>query len=44
MGIIVVCQGIVEPHGIHRRRWSRVVAVIVVCQGMMELHGVRRKE
>ena len=37
-------SGIVEPHGINRRRWGRVVAIITICQGMMELHGIHRRK
>ena len=42
MSIIAACPGIMEPHGIRRRKWSRVMAVIAVCQGMMELRRIHR--
>ena len=32
MAVTVACQGVMEPHGIHRRKWSRVVAVTMACQ------------
>ena len=44
MGIIAVCPGIMEPRGIRRRKWSRVVTVIAVCQGIMELRRIRRRK
>ena len=40
MAIIVVCYGMMEPRRIHRRKWSRVVAVTMACQGVMEPHGI----
>ena len=30
--IVTTRQGVVEPRGIHRRRWSRVMAVTAACQ------------
>ena len=42
--VVVTRQGVVEPHRIHRREWSRIVAVITACQGVMELRRVHRRE
>ena len=42
--VVVTCQRIGESHGIHRRRWSRFVAVTVACQGIVELCGVRHRK
>ena len=41
---VVTRQGVVESHRIHRREWSRVVAVNTACQGVMGLRRVRRRE
>ena len=42
--VVVTCQGVVEPHRIHRREWSRIVAVTAACQGVMEPCRIRRRE
>ena len=34
MSVVVTCQSMMEPHGIHYRKWSRVVAITVACQGV----------
>ena len=34
MSIVVTCQSMMEPRGIHYRKWSRVVAITVACQGV----------
>ena len=41
---VVTRQGVVDSHRIHRREWSRVVAVNTTCQGVMGLRRVHRKE
>ena len=30
--VVVTCQRVEKPHGIHRRKWSRVVAITMACQ------------
>ena len=30
--VVVTCQRVVEPRKIHRRKWSRVVAITVACR------------
>ena len=42
--VVVTCQRVEEPCGIHRRKWSRVVAITVVCQGVMEPRGIHRRK
>ena len=42
MSIIAAYPGIMEPHGVRRRKWSRIMAVIAVCQGMMEMCRIHR--
>ena len=42
--VVVTCQRVEEPHGVRRRKWSRIVTIIVVCQGVMEPHEIRRRE
>ena len=34
MSIVMTCQSMMEPRGIHYRKWSRVVAITVACQGV----------
>ena len=34
VSVVATCHRVVEPHGIHRRKWSRVVAVIAAYQGV----------
>ena len=29
VSVVATCQRVVEPHEIHRRKWSRVVAITV---------------
>ena len=41
---VVTRQGVVESHRIHRREWSRIMAVNTACQGVMELRRVHRRE
>ena len=42
--IVATRQGVVEPHRIRRREWSRIVAVTATCQGVMEPHRIHRRE
>ena len=42
--VVVTCQRVMEPHRIHRRKWSRVVAVTMTCQGVMEPCGIHRRK
>ena len=44
MSIVVTRQSMMEPHGIHYRKWSRVVAITVACQRVMEPRGIRRRK
>ena len=32
--IMVIYQGVMEPHGIRYRKWNRIMVVIVICQGV----------
>ena len=41
--VVVTCQR-VEPRGIHRRKWSRVVAITVAYQGVVEPHGIHSRK
>ena len=41
---VVTRQGVVESYRIHRREWSRIVAVNTACQGVMELRRIRRRK
>ena len=29
--VVTTCQRVVEPHGIHHRKWSRIMAITVAC-------------
>ena len=42
--VVVTYQRVEEPCGIHRRKWSRVVAITVVCQGVMEPREIHRRK
>ena len=42
--VVATRQGVVEPHRIRRREWSRIVAFTAACQGVMEPRRIRRKE
>ena len=42
--VVATHLGVVELHRIHRREWSRIVAVSMACQGVMELRRVRHRE
>ena len=42
--VVVTCQRVEEPCGIHRRKWSRVGTIIVVCQRVMEPHGIHHRK
>ena len=42
--VVATCQRVEEPCGIHRRKWSRVIAIIVVCQGVMEPCEIHRRK
>ena len=42
--VVVTCQRMGESRGIHRRKWSRIMAIIAVCQGVMELRGIHHRK
>ena len=42
--IVVTRQRVVEPCRIHRKRWSRIVAVTAVCQGVMGPHEIYHRK
>ena len=42
--VVVTCQGVVEPHRIRHREWSRIVAITVACQRVMEPRRIHRRE
>ena len=42
--VVVACQRMEESCGIHRRKWSRIMAIIAVCQGVMESYEIRRRK
>ena len=42
--VVTTRQRVERPRGIHRRKWSRVVAITVACQGVVEPCCIRRKK
>ena len=42
--IIVTCQRAEEPRRIHRRKWSRVVAITAACQGVVKLRDIHHRK
>ena len=44
VSVVVICQKVEEPHGICRRKWSRIMVIMVVCQGVMEPHEIHRRK
>ena len=42
--VVVTRQGVVEPHRIRRREWSKIVTVTAACQRVMETCRIRRRE
>ena len=41
--VVATCQRVEESHGIHRRKWSRIMGIIAVCQGVMEPHIIHHR-